>query len=109
MIICWCNNESCVEYAKEFELKGKIRYAFKEGELVPTNIPFCPVCAKQYFYRDEKNTEMPNVSIGEFKMMSNESKSKMLIKRYQEDNKKKDIKGVIARKRAQVAKKHFGL
>jgi hypothetical protein len=45
------------------------------------NIPVCPECGKQMSYEEEKSTEMPNLSIGEFKMMSDSDKKKVLKER----------------------------
>lgn len=54
----------------------------------PSNLPKCPVCGKQVSYEEEKNETVPDISIGEFKMMSTENKAKVLKKRANDFSKK---------------------
>ena len=54
------------------------KFVFRYNKLVPSNLPKCPVCGRQVSYEEEKNEKVPDISIGEFKMMSTESKAKIL-------------------------------
>lgn len=64
------------------------RFVFRYNKLVPSNLPKCPVCGRQVSYEEEKNEKVPDISIGEFKMMSAESKAKILKKRANNFSKK---------------------
>lgn len=110
MIKMWCNHVGCQAYQNgEVEYTGKKTYVMdKEGHLVLSNIPKCPLCGHQYFYREILPAELPNISIGEFKMMAPGQKQEMLKKRYLDIGKKEDVQGKIKEKREKTIKKFFG-
>lgn len=92
MIAVFCKNKDCKKYGGRSPLANP-KYAFRNGKLVPVNIPRCPECGKEMDYEEELNKEMPNISIGEFRMMSPSDKGKMLKKRAQNFAKKEDAEG----------------
>lgn len=109
-VYIWCDNEKCDQFRKEqIYNNGKKKYVLKNGRLVLANIPCCPVCGRQFSYREEiEEQEGPiSVNIGEFSGMTPDRKASMLKKRYQEDNKKKDIEGRIKEKRDKTIRKFF--
>lgn len=80
MTIIFCENDNCSRKGVRSPIANP-KYVFRDGKLVPMNIPVCPECGKQMSYEEEKSTEMPNLSIGEFKMMSDSDKKKVLKER----------------------------
>lgn len=80
MIRIFCENEICPQRGVKSTIANP-KYVFRDGKLIPMNIPVCPYCGKQMSYEEEKSTEMPNLSIGEFKMMSDADKKRVLKER----------------------------
>ena len=87
MIRIYCDNENCERFGIKFPMTNA-KFVFRYNKLVPSNLPKCPVCGIQVSYEEEKNETVPDISIGEFKMMSTENKAKMLKKRANDFSKK---------------------
>lgn len=104
MLKWFCENEECSEYMKLVPHTGKLTYVFRNGTLIPATIKRCPVCGKEMSYKDEKNTEMPNLKVGTFSGMSNEQKADVLKKRAALHNKKPEVQEQIKRNREKVMK-----
>lgn len=109
MIYVWCDNEACSNHAKE-DILVKAEFKYKDGEMVLSNIPRCPICGKEMSYREEwQKGNGINVGFSSFNSKSNEDKASILKQRYRDNLKKEDISEVIKYKREQATKQFFGV
>ncbi len=109
MVYVWCNNEACSNYAKE-DILVKAQFKYENGETILSNIPRCPACGKEMFYREElQKGNGINVGFTSFNSKSNEDKADILKKRYNDNIKKENINEVIKNKRERATKQFFGL
>lgn len=110
MVYVWCNNEACSNYAKE-DILVKAQFKYENGKTVLSNIPRCPICGKEMFYREEylKKEGSIDVAFTSFNSKSSEDKADILKKRYNDNIKKENIDEVIKNKREKVTKQFFGL
>ena len=56
MIIIFCENDNCSRKGVRSPIANP-KYVFRDGKLVPMNIPICPECGKQMSYEEEKSTD----------------------------------------------------
>lgn len=108
-VFYYCGNDRCSNFEKEIPYTGKRSYVMRNGHLQLLDRPNCSVCGSPCSLREEiEKEEGPiTLNIGEFTGMTPDRKASMLKKRYQEDNKKKDIEGRIKEKRDKTIRKFF--
>lgn len=103
----FCNNKKCSSYKKEIE-ESRCRYVFRDGKMIPLNIPHCKECGVQMSYIDEKNDELPRFKIGEFNGMSDSDKKSVLIKRHREHSNSKAVQEKMKFHKDNTLKRFFG-
>ena len=102
-----CKNQKCSNYNK-MVVYAHMRYKIDSaGNFIPQKVK-CPICGEYLSCVEKKNTEIPNITIGEFNGMSLDKKKEVLKKRADFFNKKDDAQGKREYYRNKVIKNFFG-
>ena len=102
-----CKNQKCSNYNK-MVVYAHMRYKIDSaGNFIPQKVK-CPICGEYLSCVEKKNTEITNITIGEFNGMSLDKKKEVLKKRADFFNKKDDAQGKKEYYRNKAIKSFFG-